>query len=178
MALSSIAVKQTKVTEKTMGRCIQILDYLATNEMAKIQFHASNMILYIYSDVSYLSETGICSRACGHFFMGWMPKDNEPMRLNGAFHVNSMRMRFVVASAAGAKLGVLFHNCQTGIIFWQTLNNLGHHQPKTPIHCDNATAVGIANNMVKCQQSRSIEMRFFWVGNELAQDMYNLKWHH
>jgi hypothetical protein len=38
--------------------CIQLLDYLATNEMAKIRFHASKVILNINSDASYLSETG------------------------------------------------------------------------------------------------------------------------
>jgi hypothetical protein len=63
MALSSIAIKQMKATEKTMGRCIQLLDYLATNEMAKIRFHASQMILNIHSDKSHLSETGARSRA-------------------------------------------------------------------------------------------------------------------
>jgi hypothetical protein len=163
MALSSIAIKQTKATQKTIGRCIQLLDYLATNEMAQIRFHASDMILNIHSDPSYLSVTGACSRACGHFFMGWMPKDNKPIRSNGAFHTNSTIMRFVVASAAEAELSTLFHNCQTGIIFQQTLNNLGHHEPKTHIHCDNATAVGIANKKVKHQRSRFMEMRLFWV---------------
>jgi hypothetical protein len=99
-----------------MGRCIQLLDYLATNEMAKIRFHASQMILNIHFDASYLLETGTRSRACGHFFMGWMPKDNKPIRLNGAFHTNSTIMIFVVASAAEAKLEAFFHNSQTGTI--------------------------------------------------------------
>jgi hypothetical protein len=35
MALSSIAVEQTKATEKTLGRCLQLLDYLASNLEAK-----------------------------------------------------------------------------------------------------------------------------------------------
>jgi hypothetical protein len=104
MALSSIAVKQTKATEKTMGRCIQLLDYLATNEMVKIRFHTSNMILNIHSDASYLLETGTSSRACGHFFMGWMPKDNTPIWFNGAFNTNSIIMRCMMASAAEANL--------------------------------------------------------------------------
>jgi hypothetical protein len=105
MALSSIAIEQTKAAEKTMDRCIQLLDYLATNEMGKIRFHASEMILNIHSDVSYLSETGARSRACRNFFMGWMPKDKEPIKLNDAFHMNSTIMRFVGASAAEATLG-------------------------------------------------------------------------
>jgi hypothetical protein len=62
-------------------------------------------------------------------------------------------MKFVVASAAETKLGALFHNCQDGIIFWKTLVDMGHPQPKTPVHCNNATAVGIANNTIKRQHS-------------------------
>jgi len=49
--------------------------------------------------------------------MGWMPKNGEPIKLNGAFYTTSSIMRFVVASAAEAELGSLFHNCQTGMIF-------------------------------------------------------------
>jgi hypothetical protein len=177
MALSPIAVEQTKATEKTLGRCLQLLDYLASNSEAKVKYHASDMIMNIHSDASYLSETKARSRACGHFFMGWMPKNGEPIKLNGAFYVNTTILRFVVASAAEAELGALFHNCQDGIIFRQTLTDLGHPQPKTPVHCDNATAVGIANNSVKRQRSRAMEMRFFWIGDKVAQDMYQVAWH-
>jgi hypothetical protein len=62
-------------------------------------------------------------------------------------------LRFVVASAAEAELGALFLNCKEGMIFRLTLEELGHPQPKTPVHCDNATAVGIANNTVKRQRA-------------------------
>jgi len=177
MALSSIAVEQTRATEKTMGRCIQLLDYLARNSEAKVRYHASDMIMNIHSDASYLSETKARSRACGHFFMGWMPENGKPIKLNGAFYVNTTILRFVVASAAEAELGALFHNCQDGIIFRQTLADLGHPQPKTPVHCDNATAVGVATNTVKRQRSRAMEMRFFWIGDKVAQDMYQVAWH-
>ena len=153
MALSAIAVEQTKATTKTLGKRIQLLDYLASNVEAKVRFYASDMIMNIHSDASYLLETGARSRACGNFFMGWMPKNGEPIKINGAFYVNATIMKFVVASAAEAKLGALFHNCQEGIIFRKTLADMGHPQPKTPVHCDNATAVGIANNTIKRQRS-------------------------
>jgi hypothetical protein len=39
-ALSTIAIEQTKATETTMGRCMQLLDYLASNQEAKVRFHA------------------------------------------------------------------------------------------------------------------------------------------
>ncbi len=127
--LNSIAVEQTKASNKTMARCTQLLDYLSHNADAKVCFHASDMILNIHSDASYLSEAQAQSRACGHFFMGWTPKNGEPICLNGAFQVSLMIMRFVVASAAEAKLGALYDNCQTGMIFRLTLKEMGHLQP-------------------------------------------------
>jgi hypothetical protein len=116
MALSSIAVEQTKATDKTMGRCIQLLDYLANNLEAKVRYHASDMVMNLHFDVLYISETKARSRACRHFFMGWMPKNGEPIKLNGAFYVNMTILRFVVVSAAEAKLGA----SQTPI--WIALN--------------------------------------------------------
>ncbi len=176
-ALSLIAVEQMNATEKTMVRCTQLLDYLLHNADAKVHFIASDMILNIHSNASYLSEAKAPSRTCGIFFMGWMQKNGELICLNGAFHVSSTILRFVVASAAEAKLGALYHNCQTGIIFRLTLTEMGHPQPKTPLHCDNAMAVGIANNSIKRQWPHSMEMRFFWVGNNIAQYMYDVSWH-
>jgi hypothetical protein len=78
---------------------------------------------------------------------------------------------FVVASAAEAELGALFLNCQEGMIFRLTLEDLGHPQSKTPVHCDNATAVGISNNTIKRQRSRAMEMRYFWTSEKEAQDV-------
>jgi hypothetical protein len=78
MALSAIAVEQMKATAKTMGRCIQLLDYLASDSEVKVRYYASDMVLNIHLNASYLSETKACSRAFGHFFMGWMPKTERP----------------------------------------------------------------------------------------------------
>ena len=54
---------------------------------------------------------------------------------------------------------------------------MGHPQPKIPVHCDNATAVGIANNTIKRQRSRAMEMRYFWTCKKDAQKVYSFKWH-
>ncbi len=177
MALSTIAMSQAAPTEQTMEPCIQLLDYLAMHADAKIRFYESDMIMNIHSDASYLSESKACSRACGHFFMGSAHINGQPIKLNGAFYTNSVILKFIVASAAKAKLGALFHNCQDGIIFCQTLADMGHPQPKTLVHCNNPTAVGIENNTIKQQRSRSMEMRYFGVGDKVAQDMYTLSWH-
>jgi hypothetical protein len=116
-ALSTIASEQTKGTEHTLEKALQVLDYLATHPDATVRFRASDMIMNIHSDASYLTEPKARSRASGHFFLGWLPKDGSPIRLNGAFHTLCSILRFVVSSAAEAELGALFLNCQTGLIF-------------------------------------------------------------
>ena len=86
MALSSIASKQTKGTQHTLEKAYQVLDYLALHPDAVVGFRASDMVLNIHSDASYLSKPNARSRACGHFFMGALPIDGKPIKLNGAFH--------------------------------------------------------------------------------------------
>jgi hypothetical protein len=177
MALSTIAIEQTKATKKTMAKCMQLLDCLAYHADSKVCFYASDMIMNIHLDVSYLSKEKAHSQTCGHFFMGWLPTDDEPIQINGAFHISTNVIRFVVASTAKAELGALFHNFQMGIIFCSILKKMGHIQPKTPVHCDNATAVGISNSMVKRQRSCLMEMCFFLNSDKHAQEMYALHWH-
>jgi hypothetical protein len=55
MPLNDIATEQTNATEKTQAATDQILDYLATHPDATIRYHASDMVLHIDSDASYLS---------------------------------------------------------------------------------------------------------------------------
>ncbi len=54
--LSALASKQASPTELTMEKCLQFLDYAATQDDAILTFKASNMILAIHSNASYLSE--------------------------------------------------------------------------------------------------------------------------
>jgi hypothetical protein len=55
----------------------------------------------------------------------------------------------------------LFLNAQEAKVFRLVLAELRHPQPPTPIHIGNTTTVGIVNNTIKSQQSRSMEMRYF-----------------
>ena len=121
------------------------------------------MILNVHSDASYLSAINAKSRAAGHFFLGWQPDDKRPIRLNGPIRTLCTILKFVAASAAEAKLGAMFLNAKEAKIIRLTLKELGHPQPPTPTHCDNATAAGIAKKTVKRQRSRSMEMRYFYI---------------
>jgi hypothetical protein len=70
MPLNDIATEQTKATEKTQAAMNQLLDYLATHPDAAIRYHASDMILHIHSDASYLSVSNARGRLRGLFFLG------------------------------------------------------------------------------------------------------------
>ena len=71
--------------------------------------------------------------------MGALPKHNTQIQLNHP----------ILASTAKAKLGALFYNCQDSMILHLTFDKLGHTQPPTLVHCNNSTAISIANDTVK-----------------------------
>ena len=151
MMLSTIAHEQTKAT-KTMNLSVnQMLDYCAIHPNAKICFHTSDMVLNIHSDASYLNAPEARSHIGGHYFLGWILHDNIPTKLNGTIHVISTILKFIATSAAEAELGALFVNAKEGRVIRLILQELGHPQPPTLIHCNNSTTTGIANNTVKRQ---------------------------
>jgi hypothetical protein len=98
MPLNDIATEQTKATEKTQAATNQMLDYLATHPDAAIKYHASDMILHIHSEASYLSVSNAKSRLRGLFFLF----NNSPERdtLNRSILNFASVIKNVVASAA------------------------------------------------------------------------------
>ena len=61
--LSALASQQSKPTVETMKRTQHFLDYAATQEPAVLTYRASDMVLGIHSDASYLNEANARSRA-------------------------------------------------------------------------------------------------------------------
>jgi len=61
--ISAITSQSSKPTTDTMQQTLQLLDYLATQEDAVHSYHASDMVLAVHSDASYLSESKSQSRA-------------------------------------------------------------------------------------------------------------------
>jgi hypothetical protein len=147
MPLNDIAMEQTKATEKTQAATNQLLDYLATHPDATIRYHASDIILHIRSDASYLSVSNTLSRLGGLFFLG--NKSPEQNTLDGSILNVASVIKNVVASAAESEVGACFHNTQSGAPPRVTLTELGHTQPPTPLCTDNSTAFGIMNESIK-----------------------------
>ena len=61
---------------------------MAIHPEAKIRFHASDMILNIHSDASYLSETRARSKLAGYFFLGSKIVKKEKIKMNGNIFVS------------------------------------------------------------------------------------------
>ena len=68
VALSAIASEQASPTQSTMKKVDQFLDYAASQEQSILTYEASDMVLAVHSNASYLSESKARSRAGGHFF--------------------------------------------------------------------------------------------------------------
>jgi hypothetical protein len=111
-ALNSLARQQSKPTKATAKRTDHLLDYLATHPDAVIRYYASDMILNIHSDASYFNEPDGRSTAGGHYFLGRLPRDNQPITLIGAIYTLCTVLKHIAASAAKAELGALFLNVQ------------------------------------------------------------------
>jgi hypothetical protein len=174
MPLNDIATKQIKATEKTQAATNQLLDYLATHPDATIIYHASDMILHIHSDASYLSVSNARSRLGGLFFLG--NKSPEQDTLNGSILNVAAVIKNVVASAAEYEVGACFHNAQSCAPLRVTITELGHTQPPTPLQTDNSTAFGILNETIKQKRSKAMDMRYHWLTDRVRQKQFDVYW--
>jgi hypothetical protein len=68
-ALSFIASTQAEPTKETMENIKLFLDYAANHQDAILTYQASDMVLIVHSNASYLSKPKAQSHAGGHFFM-------------------------------------------------------------------------------------------------------------
>ena len=171
--LSSIAARQANGTEDVKAACHQLLDYCATHPNAGVRYTASDMILKIHSDASYLSELGSKSRAAGHFYLS-SKGDNDTN--NGAILTLSSIIKHVMTSATEAELAALFYNCKTAVPLRVTLMEMGHEQPATPVTTDNAAAHGLLQKSMTPNAKKSMCMRFDWLKDPTVKRMFDYRW--
>ena len=86
----------------------QLIDYVATYPDTYIRFYASNMILNIDSDATYLVAPKARSRVAGYFQLGSLPTTIQHPYINGAVLVECKTLRHVVSSELKQKQGTYF----------------------------------------------------------------------
>ena len=122
-----------------------------------ITYHASDMVLTIHSDASYLSKPKARSRAGGHFFMSsgrQMPPNNGPVL------TLCQIIRAVMSSACEAKIGAMYTNAREAVPTRKTLEEMGHPQPQTPMQTDNAAAHSVVTNNIQPGRTKAMDMCF------------------
>ena len=112
------------------------------------------MLLNVHSDASYLSVSKVKSQAGGYFFIRSLPTHRKAIQL----HVNIM---------------ITYKILKLPRILQLTLGELDHPQPQTPIHINNTIVRGIRNSTIKRQRLCTMEMRYFWLIDQMAQQYFN-----
>ena len=102
-------------------------------------------------------------------------KENIP-RNNGAVLNISQIIKAVMSSAAEAELGALFINAKTAVSMRQTLVELGHPQPLTPMQTDNSTANALLTNKIMPKALKAMDMRFHWLRCCNTQGQFRYYW--
>ena len=127
------------------------------------------MILQIHSDASYLSAPKARSRAAGFFFLSNNPAQPNQADLNGTIHVLCKIIKSVVGSAAESEIAAAYLNSHEAIPMRNTLQELGHKQPATPMQVNNTMAVSFIHKQIKQRQLKAIDMRFYWLQDRQQQ---------
>ena len=171
--ISAIASQAAEPTEDTLRQAMQLLDYLASQEEAVLTYKASEMILAVHSDASYLSEPKARSRAGGHFFLS---SDSDIPTNNGAILNIAHIIRHVMSSATEAELAALYIMAREAVYIRIILEEMGHKQPKTPLQTDNAMANAVVNGIVQPKRTKAMDMRFHWLRDREAQEQFRIHW--
>ena len=154
VALGTITSQQAKATSTTMAAANMLLDYAASNPIAKICYHVIDIQLYTHNDASYVSKPKSLSQGASVFLLSNCrsnPKfpPTTPPPLNGALNIVCKIMRKVMGSAADAEITAAYMTTQEAVPIRTTLEDISHSQDSTPVQVDNTTCTGFPNDTIK-----------------------------
>ena len=160
-AINKISSRQSKPTSLIKQEVDRFFQYANAYPDATMRIRASNMKLVCHSDGSYLSESDVRSRAGGILF--WAI-------------VLSAIIKTVVSSATSTEYAAAFIVGQTAIPIIHTLADLGYPQTNTEIFCDYLCAVGVANNTFTMKRTKKIDMRYYWIRDQVKLGVFKVTW--
>ena len=172
-AVNAINSEMVSPTQHLLRACERLLAYAASYPDNALVYRASDMILEVQSDASYLSRSRSRSVAGGLAYLGSGGATGTP---NGAVFTHSSVLDVVVASAGEAEYGAAFTIAQKAEFTRTILCALGHPQPATVIYSDNRCAIGLATDTVKQRRSKSVDMRYHWLRDRVRQGHFRVLW--
>ena len=126
VTLGNLSTQQSKPTESLWDDITWFLKYAASHPDANICFSTSDMILYIASDASYLSETQLRSRVGGIFYLSSkLPKHNQAPDFNHPFNdpfdVVAKIIKMITSSAMETEVAATLYYAKEALPFRLTL---------------------------------------------------------
>ena len=82
-------------------------------------------------------------------------------------------IKHVMNSASEAETAALFYNFKASIPFSISLEEMGHHHPKTPVTTDNTTNQGLIIRNIIPKRAKSYDMRFNFLKSREAQNQFD-----
>jgi hypothetical protein len=178
-ATCALASEQSSATLGTMKRLERLLGFVSGHRLGKIVFHASDMILSVLSDASYLSRPRARSVAGSFHHLTRVSRSGLPPDplafINGPLSCHSHTIPVVCSSVQEAEYAALFAAARLADIERSILHNLGYPQPPTLLLCDNEIAVGLANRTITPRLSKSIDMRFHWLQDRIQRNQFRVQ---
>jgi hypothetical protein len=172
-AINKLGCIQAVATTQIWESVDRFMAYASRFPNSKLCIRASDMKLYGHSDASYLSEPNARSRAGGYLYLGKCTPGEIP---NAAINYFSVVISTVVTSATEAEYAALFMTGQAAVSIRNTLVDLGYPQGTTEFICDNKCAVGIATNTLKLKRSKTIDMRYHWIRDQVFAKNFKITW--
>ena len=131
------------------------------------------MILLVHADAGFINKSKSCSRSGAHIFLS----ENDPKtKLNGPVLAIAQTIKNVMASAAKAEISALYITAKNIISLCNTLIKMGWPQPQSPIQTDNSIAVGFPNKTIANKDTKSADMKVWWLRDRESQDQFRYYW--
>ena len=77
-------------------------------------------------------------------------------------------------SAAEAECGALYINAKEAVQIRVRLEEVGNPQPAKPMRTDGGTSDGMMNKTVEQKQSKSMDMRFYWLQDQVKPGQFRV----
>ena len=135
------------------------------------------MQIKIESDASINTEEGAQSRAGASFYLGDRHlEEGRRRRRNGLIEARSDIIRTVVLSATEGEYIALFMASLRALYLKQIAEAMGFIQGPIVIRTDNEAAMGILNSTYGLKRTRSINVRFHWLRQQVSEGAFIILW--
>ena len=105
-----------------------------------------------------------------------MSKDVSFPPNNGAVLNIAHIMKTIMSSSIEAEIGAMYVNAQEAVPAPQSLNEMGHRQPRTPMQTDNTAARSVVTNNVQPKRTKAMDTSFNWIWCRDMQEQFRYYW--